>query len=255
LIGFSKTAPGDFEKAHPSIELPSNIPRQNLRALQAFGSVTLPNFVCRHAWRFVFRLSFVVMYSIALTKIQFDLEAGVQTMLAGLFAAAANLCSDAVLLKRELIVADSTHGGPIEFVFVNFNGVINFIVEIKRDLRVGYKKHFQQLFHELYAAMHMNSKRNNGSSRDVKGVLMDADGAIFFQLTIDANGDGRISCTPYMYVFNGCSPAQHLPLFILHMLHAIDPNCHTMTEQQWCAKYETIERNEQKGEATSAEGS
>lgn len=246
LIGFSKTLPGDFERAHPQIELPVSAPRRDFRALQAFGDVQIPDFCYKQAWRFVLELSFTTMYSIALTKIQFDLEAGVQTLLAGLFAAAANICDDFVLLKREMLVSDNTHGGPIEYVFVDLNGIIRLIVEIKRDLRATpalTKKYLQQLYHELHAAWHMNQQKNN-DVLDVAGVLMDADGAVIFRLHLEPTGTGKVTCTPYMYVYTGCSPSQHLPLFILHLLHNINPTCCQWDEQEWQRRFNSIQSNE-----------
>jgi hypothetical protein len=245
LLGFSKgdtkdtkVKEGAFLQEHPGADLP--VLHSTPRGQQASGIMN-PTFAYKGAWRGFIELVLPSLYLIGITGMQFDFEAGVQSLLVVMFAACVSYLGlgDGVMLKRENVLAGSTRKGPIEFLFFH-KTILTFVVEAKLDLSSGYAAHVEQLYREMYAAWENNQKHDKGGDLPVMGVLLDSLGAIMFRLSVLDGALVSVACSKYMYIFQGAAPGCDLPLFLLHVLASVHRECCDWDEGKWKARADDV---------------
>lgn len=226
--GFSKAnRPGRFQEEHAEISLPA-IPKDPRG--QAASDMATPAFRHVAAWRCLWAIAFPGFFLLARTQMQYDVEAGVQTMLSVIFAACVALIGSDVKLQRERVLKGTTRGGPVEFLFLK-SGVYKFIVEVKNHLSSDYLVFVEQMYAQLFAAGELNGSHSADVS--IWGVLMDAGGAVMFRYVPK---EKKITCSRYLYVFVGELPACDLPLWLLYVLQAVDAECSQWVDEQWTAR-------------------
>ena len=208
--GFSKAnKPGRFHEEHANVRLPAT--PKDPRA-QAASNMATPAFRHVTAWRYLWAIAFTGFFLLARTQMQYDVEAGVQTMLSVIFAACVALIGSDVKLQRERVLKGTTCGGPVEFLFLK-SGVYKFIVEVKNHLSSDYLTFVEQMYAQLFAAGELNGSQSGHVP--IWGVLMDAGGAVMFRYV---PAEKKITCGRYVSVFDGELPACDLPLWLLYVL-------------------------------------